>query len=94
MAGMRAFWFDRYLPAALACAHGRLLVGGTEPIEPEEPAPEPIEPLPTDIDDEIAALISADLAELERADFGSVVEALRGRVGSDDADEDGDEDAM
>lgn len=101
MAGMRAFWFDRYLPAALACAHGRLLVGGTEPIEPDaaagplHPDAAAAEDLPTDIDDEISALISADLADLERADFGSVVEALRGRAeenadSNTEDDEDGD----
>jgi hypothetical protein len=27
MRGLRAFWFDRYLPAAVACAQGRLRVG-------------------------------------------------------------------
>jgi len=26
-AGMRRFWFEEYLPAALACAHGRLVQG-------------------------------------------------------------------
>jgi hypothetical protein len=29
-ASMRSFWFDLYLPAALACAHGKLVEGETE----------------------------------------------------------------
>lgn len=30
--GMRAFWFDKYLPAALACARGQLVRGQIRPL--------------------------------------------------------------
>jgi len=31
--GMRSFWFDKYLPAAVACAQGRMIVGQVTPLE-------------------------------------------------------------
>jgi hypothetical protein len=78
MAGMRAFWFDRYLPAALACAQGRLLVGGTEALEEEkqqeheqeqeqeqEPPLAGLPELEADFEAEVTALISRDLEELD-----------------------------
>lgn len=37
--GLREFWFDRYLPAAVACARGRLRVGKIHPEEGEDGAP-------------------------------------------------------
>lgn len=99
LAGMRAFWFDRYLPAALACAQGRLYVGETVPCEDEEAAKELEEgeartspelqfpqEIDADIEAEITALISHDLEELQNIDMANVTARLIGNDVQDESD--------